>query len=382
MGSFLSNGTRRWELPADRASVTIGRAPTADIRLGDELVSRLHARLVCAGGTWSITDDGMSRNGTILNGHRLVDRVPLRDNDQIQVGQTVLTFHDSAYSEDQTRIAPPQYAVRSEPPQHVNRLAQQDTADQQRSAERSGGSRVRLTRVILIAAAVDAVGLLGNAIATLVGDQAGSLQRWIAPHVISILTAVITALIEATGSKEPAPAAAPATSTTAAPPRRRGTPAAAAILVVLLVVGVGGFAVTAGVQYATGYFTGKESGQDRLVKPVSKSGSGVTLTVEKVTHTRHFTRVELTARNTSRSALTLPLFGNCTFTAADGTTLEADAFRSQWSETLAPGALQRGTITFPDHLPAAATKASLSFSHIFGPGAGSITVSGINLTPP
>lgn len=353
---FLSLGEQRWELPTDRASITIGRATTADVRLdADDLVSRVHARLICAGNAWSIADDGMSRNGTLLNGRRLTQVAPLQDNDRIQLGQTVLTFHGPTDAE-QTRIAPPP------------------------APAGSGGGRVRLLKVMLIAGAVEGIGLAANSITTFVADHAGGIVRWLVPPVLALLAAMAAALVDASGSKEPAPTSS--TRTTTVIGRRRGTPAAAAILVVLLVVGVGGFAVTAGVQYAAGYITGKETGEERLVRPVSKSGSGLVLTVERVVYTRHFTRVELTARNTTRTALSLPLFGNCTFTGSDGTTLEADAFRSQWSDTVPPGALQRGTITFKEHLPDHLTTASLSFSHIFGPGANGITVNAIKLTPP
>jgi pSer/pThr/pTyr-binding forkhead associated (FHA) protein len=84
---------RRWTLPPDHGAVTIGRASSADVSLtGDAQVSRVHAVLERVGGVWTIVDDGLSRNGTFLNGRRLTHRVRLRDRDKIMVGQTVLTF--------------------------------------------------------------------------------------------------------------------------------------------------------------------------------------------------------------------------------------------------------------------------------------------------
>jgi pSer/pThr/pTyr-binding forkhead associated (FHA) protein len=44
------------------------------------------------GGLWTIVDDGLSSNGTFLNGRRLTHRERLRDRDKIKVGNTVLTF--------------------------------------------------------------------------------------------------------------------------------------------------------------------------------------------------------------------------------------------------------------------------------------------------
>ncbi|TCO43635.1 hypothetical protein EV646_112212 [Kribbella antiqua] len=120
------------------------------------------------------------------------------------------------------------------------------------------------------------------------------------------------------------------------------------------------------------------------MSPATKNAAGLTLTVAKVERTRHFTRVEVTIKNnTESSSITLPLFENCVFSAADGTTLKADDFRSQWSQTVPPGAFQRGTITFPGHLPDTATQARLSFSHIFGTfEATAISVTGIRLFRP
>ena len=84
---------RRWPLPPDRGVVTIGRASAAEVCLtGDARISRVHAVLEWVAGQWTIVDDGLSRNGTFLNGRRLAHRVRLRDRDKIMIGDTVLTF--------------------------------------------------------------------------------------------------------------------------------------------------------------------------------------------------------------------------------------------------------------------------------------------------
>jgi hypothetical protein len=69
------------------------------------------------------------------------------------------------------------------------------------------------------------------------------------------------------------------------------------------------------------------------------------------------------------------------FTGSDGTTLQADPFRSHWSNTLAPGIPQRGVIVFSGHLPPEVLRAALSFTQIFSLGGGSITVRPLDLTP-
>jgi FHA domain len=84
---------RRWPLPATGAIMTIGRSSAADVCLAaDPQVSRLHATLEHIGGEWTISDDGLSSNGTSVNGRRVSHRVRLRDRDMIRVGSTTLTF--------------------------------------------------------------------------------------------------------------------------------------------------------------------------------------------------------------------------------------------------------------------------------------------------
>jgi hypothetical protein len=79
--------------PLHTGLVTIGRGSSADVVIeGDLLVSRLHSTLERAAGVWTIVDNGLSRNGTFVNGRRVAGRVQLHDRDQIRVGATVLTF--------------------------------------------------------------------------------------------------------------------------------------------------------------------------------------------------------------------------------------------------------------------------------------------------
>jgi hypothetical protein len=73
--------------------VTIGRGPANDVALGwDTEVSRLHAELERLGGEWTVVDDGLSRNGTWLNGQRVGGRQRLRDGDVVQVGRTAVAI--------------------------------------------------------------------------------------------------------------------------------------------------------------------------------------------------------------------------------------------------------------------------------------------------
>ena len=52
----------------------------------DPEMSRLHAELVCRAGEWMVSDDGLSQNGTWVNGLRLAGRRRLADGDLLQRG--------------------------------------------------------------------------------------------------------------------------------------------------------------------------------------------------------------------------------------------------------------------------------------------------------
>src|SRR4051812_14976206 len=57
--------------------VSIGRGAGCDVELGwDREVSRLHAQLEPAGGQWLLVDDGISRNGSFVNGERVAGGPP------------------------------------------------------------------------------------------------------------------------------------------------------------------------------------------------------------------------------------------------------------------------------------------------------------------
>jgi hypothetical protein len=55
-------------------------------------VSGLHAELHHTGGEWMIVDDGLSTNGTYVNGQRINARRRLKDGDRIRVGRAVLAY--------------------------------------------------------------------------------------------------------------------------------------------------------------------------------------------------------------------------------------------------------------------------------------------------
>lgn len=106
---FTDDSGRQQELmlTPDQERVTIGRSPQADLALRwDAEVSRLHAAIEYLGAHWTIIDDGLSRNGTFVNGERLVGRRRLMAGDRIRVGTSLVSFHEfGGVVDDATRTS-------------------------------------------------------------------------------------------------------------------------------------------------------------------------------------------------------------------------------------------------------------------------------------
>jgi FHA domain-containing protein/uncharacterized protein DUF1707 len=69
----------------DRERRTIGRAPSCDCLIPDDCVSRRHAEIWLEGERWFLRDLG-SRNGTRLNGTRVIETVEVRPGDRVNLG--------------------------------------------------------------------------------------------------------------------------------------------------------------------------------------------------------------------------------------------------------------------------------------------------------
>jgi pSer/pThr/pTyr-binding forkhead associated (FHA) protein len=87
--------------------VTVGRGPAADLRLAwDREVSRAHAELEQVGGAWTVSDDGLSTNGTYRNDERVRGRIRLKDGDQLRFGKTLVAFREPVITEGDTTVLP------------------------------------------------------------------------------------------------------------------------------------------------------------------------------------------------------------------------------------------------------------------------------------
>jgi FHA domain len=96
-------------LPFDRQRAMIGRREQSDIPLTWDLeVSRAHALLEPVGEEWTLVDDGLSRNGSFVNGGRVQGRYRLHDRDRMCFGATHVVFREPSEAEgsDSTARAP------------------------------------------------------------------------------------------------------------------------------------------------------------------------------------------------------------------------------------------------------------------------------------
>src|SRR5262245_49967469 len=84
----LANGAR---VPLKNGFV-LGRVAGCDLVIDDTKASRRHARIVVENDVVEIEDLGSS-NGTLLNDKPVTRRL-LRDGDRVQIGKTVIVFHE------------------------------------------------------------------------------------------------------------------------------------------------------------------------------------------------------------------------------------------------------------------------------------------------
>lgn len=107
-------------LSRDRWRMTVGRKPESDVALHwDVEVSRAHALLEQVGGQWTLVDDGLSSNGSYVNGQRVVGRRRLRQGDRLCFGSTQLLFRDPGPPESEaTRRDARPIAMPLTPTQH------------------------------------------------------------------------------------------------------------------------------------------------------------------------------------------------------------------------------------------------------------------------
>lgn len=79
------------DLELNEGTFAVGRNASCQLSLDDPLVSRRHAIFELSGGTVTI-EDLNSRNGVIVNGHRIEAKINLNVGDRILIGSQELTL--------------------------------------------------------------------------------------------------------------------------------------------------------------------------------------------------------------------------------------------------------------------------------------------------
>jgi MFS family permease len=246
--------------------------------------------------------------------------------------------------------------------------------------------RVHIGRTLL-------VGLLSWLVA-LLGSFITSVQNW--PSPLPVLVPPAVALIIALGLAF-VQAAIPTSRSEHDESRGRGGSGLsilAASLAIVLVLGIGGLIVSWAVRavvHELGLIVETVPGlpdtfEKNAVERLTKQGTGrsgpLTLKVKSLKQGPRTVRAEVTVTNSGGDSVSLPLFGYCTLAAADGTTLNANASRSQWSNSVVGGGTLSGVIVFDGVFPPEKTTAALSFTTVFGTfDAHSLSAKGLGLRP-
>ena len=88
----------------DSERLTVGTLESNDMVVDDEGVSRVHAVLERFGEAWCVRDLG-SRNGTFVNGGRIIGERALHPGDEILLGKLRLLFRGPARGKETSAIA-------------------------------------------------------------------------------------------------------------------------------------------------------------------------------------------------------------------------------------------------------------------------------------
>ena len=90
----------------DAARVTVGTLESNDVVVDADGVSRVHAAFERFGEVWCVRDLG-SRNGTFVNGERIIGERAGHAGDEILLGRLRLLFHGPARGTETAAIAQP-----------------------------------------------------------------------------------------------------------------------------------------------------------------------------------------------------------------------------------------------------------------------------------
>jgi predicted component of type VI protein secretion system len=109
LGAYLEvwTATGRELVALEAGRLTVGTDPANDLALpADPTLSRLHAALERYGAGWCVRDLD-SRNGTFVNGQRVLRERPLHHGDELRVGATRLVYRSDEPGGKSTQASEP-----------------------------------------------------------------------------------------------------------------------------------------------------------------------------------------------------------------------------------------------------------------------------------
>jgi phosphoserine phosphatase RsbU/P len=179
----LQDGATR-TVPLVDANIGLGRATTNDLCYPEDFgLSRQHLVFEKVGGQWQVRDLG-SKNGTVVNGFRIVAATPLSNGDSIHAGHLQITFGSKVEDTmNQTVVFVEQADVESAPSNTVVSSLQEVTPAQSMSNDRHAAALVRAGRELadhrplgelfqlILDLSVEAVGGSRAVLMTLEGDE-------------------------------------------------------------------------------------------------------------------------------------------------------------------------------------------------------------------
>jgi pSer/pThr/pTyr-binding forkhead associated (FHA) protein len=92
-------------LPLGRRTSVIGRGEALPMQILDDLVSRKHLRIWFNEGTNKYDAEDMdSRHGVFINRHKITERTPLVEDDEILIGKTTLLFTEKDFDDRESAL--------------------------------------------------------------------------------------------------------------------------------------------------------------------------------------------------------------------------------------------------------------------------------------
>lgn len=180
----LQDGATR-TVPLQENSIGLGRATTNDLCYPEDFgLSRQHLIFEKVSGQWMVRDLG-SKNGTVVNGFRILAATPLNDGDVIHAGHLQITFggHEEPDAMNQTVVFVEQADVESAPSNTVVSKLNDVSPAQSISNDRHAAALVKAGRELaghrplnelfqlILDLSVEAVGGSRAVLMTLEGDE-------------------------------------------------------------------------------------------------------------------------------------------------------------------------------------------------------------------